>query len=156
MMLTVFVTTSLHLAFPLYFLLGMCYVGRYFGSYCAIIEYSEPKYKTLLGTFLLAMDSISTIMFVIIFQVTQDTLYVEIIGIAVNLLGVIAIWWLPETPEFLYNTMQYKQARLVLKRIARINGVKDYDSEFPFDTEAVVMRCKLAELTADTDLNESR
>jgi len=81
---------------------------------------------------------------------------VEIIGIAVNLLGVIAIWWLPETPEFLYNTMQFKQARLVLKRIARINGVKDYDSEFPFDTEAVVMKCKLTELTADADLNESR
>lgn len=108
MILTVFVSTYLDLAYPLYFLLGMCYVGRYFGSYCAIIEYSEPKYKTLLGTFLLVMDSISAIIVVLIFQFTQDTLYVEIIGITVNLLGVIAIWWLPETPEFLYNTMQFK------------------------------------------------
>ena len=74
MMVTVFVNTNLHLAFPLYFLLGMCYVGRYFGCYCAIIEYSEPKYKTLVGTFLLSMDSISNIIVVIIFQLTQDTL----------------------------------------------------------------------------------
>jgi hypothetical protein len=111
MIVTVFATTHLVLAFPLYFLLGMCYVGRFFGSYCAIIEYSETKYKTLLGTFLLAMDSFSAIIVVAIFQLTQDTLYVEIIGIGINLIGVFAIWWLPETPEFLYNTMQFKQAR---------------------------------------------
>lgn len=52
--------------------------------------------------------------------------------------------------------MRFKQARKVFKRIACINGVKDYDSEFLFDTEIVIMKCKRDELTADCNLNETR
>lgn len=40
--------------------------------------------------------------------------------------------------------------------MAQINGVKDYDSEFLFDTEIVIMKCKRDELTADCNLNETR
>ena len=77
----------------------------------------------------------------------------EIIGICINILGVIAIWWLPETPEFLYNTYKFQDARAVLARIARINGVVDYDdSNMLFDSEIEMMRFKLSELTAADDM----
>ena len=156
MIVVVYVNTELHLAFPMYFLLGLCFVGRYFGGYCAIIEYSEPWNKKLLGTFLLTMDVASAILVVVIFKFTKSTNYVEAIGICINILGVIGIYWLPETPEYLYNTMQFKQARAVLTRIAGINRVKDYESEFLFDNEIELMKCKLSELTADRNLKETR
>ena len=88
----------------MYFLLGICYVGRYFGGYCTIIEYSDTKYKTLLVTFLLVMDAFTFILLILFFKYVGDTTILEFIGIAINILGVFAIWWLPETPEFLYNT----------------------------------------------------
>jgi len=69
MIVAVEVSNTLMLAYPMYFLIGVCYVGRYFGGFCMIIEYSEPKYKTLLGTFLLTMDSISAILVILTLKV---------------------------------------------------------------------------------------
>ena len=95
---------NIQFVFPMYFLLGICYVGRYFGGYITIIEFSEAKYKTMLGTFLLVMDAFTNILLILFFKYIGDASIMEIIGICINILGVIAIWWLPETPEFLYNT----------------------------------------------------
>jgi len=137
----------------MYFLLGICYVGRFFGGYIMIIEYSEAKYKTMLGTFLLVMDTFSNILLILFFKYVGNATIMEFIGMGINILGVIAIWWLPETPEFLYNTYQFKEARVVLARIAQINGVLEYDdSNMLFDTEIEMMRCKLSELSPANDM----
>jgi MFS family permease len=147
------IMNNLYLAFPMYFLLGICYVGRYLGGYCAIIEYSEPKYKTLLGTFLLVMDGFIYILVIFFFKYIRDTQILEFIGIGINIFGVLAIYWLPETPEFLYNTYNFKQARLVLKRIAKTNGLIYYDdSNMLFDTEVDLMRCELSKITPSDDM----
>ena len=118
-----------------------------------IIEYSEAKYKTMLGTFLLVMDAFTNILLILFFKYVGNANIMDYIGMGINILGVIAIWWLPETPEFLYNTYQFKEARAVLARIAQINGVLEYDdTNMLFDTEIEMMRCKLSELTPANDM----
>ena len=42
---------------------------------------------------------------------------------------------LPESPNYLYSNRKFDKARNVLKMIAGINRVKDYNSNFLFDTE---------------------
>ncbi len=66
------IMNNIQFVFPMYFLLGICYVGRYFGGYITIIEYSEAKYKTMLGTFLLVMDAFTNILLILFFKYVGD------------------------------------------------------------------------------------
>jgi hypothetical protein len=117
-----------------------------------IVEFQERRYKIFVVCFLLMMDAFSYLLIILLFKFTKDANLLEIIGISLNVLAIFGIWWLPETPEFLYNRMRFREAKKVLKRIARFNRVEDYEGYFEFDTEADYNQCKMIDITVMGDL----
>jgi len=45
------------------------------------------------------------------------------------------LWLFPESPRFNYSKERFEDAKSVLRAVAKANGVKDYNSNFKFDTE---------------------
>jgi hypothetical protein len=54
----------------------------------------------------------------------------------------IGIYWLPESPEYLYMVYKYEECRNVIKRIAKINKVANFPQDFLFDTEEELINIK--------------
>jgi hypothetical protein len=53
----------------------------------------------------------------------------------VQVLGMILLFWIPESPEYLYSVSRFKESKKVLKQIAKYNKAKDFPDKFIFDTE---------------------
>lgn len=97
----------------MYFFLGLCYVGRYYGAWVIISEYAHSRYKNLLFTYLLAIDQIYVILVTLYFKVVPrgECLYIEIGGIVLAAIAVAAAYWLPESPEYLYGMYKFKECK---------------------------------------------
>ena len=62
-------------------------------------------------------------------------MYVQYVSIAMTLTSfTFVIFWLEESPLFLYNKGMYAQAKASLKKIAHFNGL-NMEEEFLFDKE---------------------
>ena len=122
----------------MYFFLGLCYVGRYFGAYVNITEYASSQYKSALSTLLLAFDCIMIILITMYFKTVPrgDHVYLEIGGLVLIIVAFLCTLWLPESPEYLYSMFRFRECRQVLEFIAKVNGkmVKEF-TYFNFDVE---------------------
>ena len=47
-------------------------------------------------------------------------------AVSLNIISVIAMYWIPESPRYLYGINNLEKCRDVLAYIAKANGVKDY------------------------------
>lgn len=98
------ISRSLALTDVLYFFLGLCYVGRYYGAFVGLPEYAHSKWRIIFTTFLLSLDCILMLLTTLYFKVvTADTLPLEIAGVVINIIAIVGIVWLPESPEYLYS-----------------------------------------------------
>jgi hypothetical protein len=153
----------LELTFCMYFFLGACYVGRYFGAFVNISNYVDKRFRNLLCTLLLAFDVIVQMTVTTYFKYYKsDSNYLEMTGIILNLMVLVGIWWMPESPEYLYGMYRFNECRESLHRIAVINGVAKPESdlsgsqllnhtEYLFDVEEDFMKISLHQITAGSD-----
>ena len=96
----------------MYFLLGGCYVGRYFGAFVNISDYVDKRFRNALSTYLLAFDCMIQMAIVLHFKYWKgSTFYLEVGGILLNVLSLIGIYWLPESPEYLYGMHRFTDCR---------------------------------------------
>lgn len=57
---------------------------------------------------------------------TRNTIYIQVVLLAVNGVALLIIlWFLPESPKFLYASGQFEQCRDVLCKIARFNNYEN-------------------------------
>ena len=102
----------------MYFFLGLCYVGRYYGTFVNIVEYTPLKYKNRLQSGLLVVDIVHQILVITYFKFVRNVAYLEVIGISLNILAIIGVYWIPESPVYLYNMFRFDECRLVLAKVA--------------------------------------
>ena len=107
----------------MYFFLGLCYVGRYYGTFVNIVEYAPEKYKNRLQSGLLVVDIVHQIMIITYFKFVRNVVYLDIIGIFLNLLAILGVYWIPESPVYLYNMFRFDECREVLAKIAKVNKI---------------------------------
>ena len=55
-LITVLLSNSLTLTFFMYFFMGLCYVGRYNGTFVSIVEHAPSRWKNELQSMLLIVD----------------------------------------------------------------------------------------------------
>ena len=89
----------------MYFFLGLCYVGRYYGAFVGLTEYAHSRLRNILTTFLLSLDCILMLLTTLYFTVVPNAsaFYLEIAGLVINIIAIVGIVWLPESPEYLYS-----------------------------------------------------
>jgi len=59
--------------------------------------------------------------------ISKDTFYFLWFAVALNVLTVIAVYWIPESPRYLYGINNLDKCRETLIYIAEKNGVRDYE-----------------------------
>lgn len=110
--------------YVLFFSLGLCYVGRYYGAFIIITEYVDQRWRNALSTYLLAMDQVLLILVPLYFKYSKaDCLFFETIWILINIIAVLGVFWLPESPEYLHGMYKYQKCKLVFYQIAQINKI---------------------------------
>lgn len=106
---------QLELTFFMYFFLGLCFVGRYFGAFVNISVYVDKRWRNMLTTYLLILDCLLQIVIVLQFKYFKGScMYLEISGVLFNLVALVGIWWLPESPIYLYSMYKFKECRASL------------------------------------------
>jgi Sugar (and other) transporter len=138
-------SNSLILTFVMYFSLGLCFVGRYYGSFVNIVEYTPNKYKRTIASALLVVDVTHTICIITYFKYVRNVVYLEIFGICLNIVAIVCVLWIPESPVYLYNMFRFDECREVLNRVAKVNRIpkerlEEYKN-FYFDTEGDQKKC---------------
>ncbi|TNV81786.1 hypothetical protein FGO68_gene950 [Halteria grandinella] len=150
----------LELTYFMYFFLGGCYVGRYFGAFVNISDYVDKRYRNALCTYLLALDCMVQMGVVLHFKYWKgNSFYLEASGIILNTISLFGIWWLPESPEYLYGMHRFRHCRESLQQIAKVNGKIDkiptlaesQTPEYLFDVEQDFKKISLHQITAGAD-----
>ena len=71
--------------------------------------------------------------------ISKNTFYFIYFAVALNLISVIVMYWIPESPRYLYGINNLEKCSEVLAYIAKANGVKDYQpAEFEVDYQIMV------------------
>ena len=117
-------STNLSFTIVLSFFMGFLHIGIYNGGYVNVCEYVDKPWKNHVCTILLVFDMLTTIMIGIYFHyVSQFWLWFALIGLVFNIVSVIGIYFIPESPEYLYCFYRFPECRAVLKVIADWNRV---------------------------------
>ena len=100
------------------------------------MEMIPVKKQALVGSIMNTVDGFTLIYLAVYFRwISIHWLYYEIFGFSIICAALLLFAPLPESPKFLYSHQKYDRARQVLKTIAKINRVKEYDENYIFDTE---------------------
>ena len=104
-------------------LLGLCYVGRYYGAYIGISEFVHSNFwKNVLQSYLLSWDTFTNIIISLYYEfISKHWEYFQLGCIAVQVIGMVLIYFIPESPEYLYSVQKFQQAKQVVKQIAKFN-----------------------------------
>ena len=120
-------TTSLGTIYVIIFFFGVALIGRFTCGFVLITECCCNKHKALAGTALLTMDVAATlyVTFYVRF-ISNNCESIIWIGMALNVISLIANFWNVETPAWLLSVGEVEQAKKNLAYIAKWNGVQDF------------------------------
>jgi MFS family permease len=97
------------------FLIGVVNAGIYNGGYINLCEYVAQSLKIHVGTVLLIFDNLTVCLVCLYFKyVTRYWLWFQLIGIFFNVVGLIGILFVPESPEYLFSFYRFEECRAVL------------------------------------------
>ncbi|CDW86321.1 solute carrier family member 5 [Stylonychia lemnae] len=137
------------------FFLGVTCVGRYNGCFINISEFVHTNYKNHVSTLLLIQDSITTIFVAAYYEFSKNWLYLQIFGVAISGLSIIGLWFIPETPEYLYSYHKFSQCKYICNYIAWFNG-RELSQTYSFDLEHQLKEINFSIITAGSDYQKSR
>lgn len=122
--LGILLSRSLTLTYVLGFFLGILHIGIYNGGYINICEYVHNTWKNIVCTVLLAFDMVSLIIVGLYFRyVSDDWTWVMVLAISLNGFSIFGLYFVPESPEYLYSFYRFKECREIIFKISRWNGV---------------------------------
>ena len=63
-------------------------------------------------------------------SMTKNWIYLQIPNIGLTTMGIIFLYFMPETPRFLLSQHRYQSARAVFNKIAKFNGLPDDRADY--------------------------
>ena len=94
-------------------------------AYIYLMELQPKKYQNLITTVWCIMDHQIYFFAVLYFwKISKHWFYFCSIGYVWNIISVIAIYFLPESPRYLYSVGKHAEASKVFETISKWNGKK--------------------------------
>ena len=119
------------------FMLGISIAARYYVGYTFNLEFQPKRSQVIVSVVQFSAESIVYLLNIAYFVYISDRwIPLQIPNLILTLVGVIFVYFMPETPRFLVATKKYDSAREVFAKIAKYNGACDVQtSTFTFDVE---------------------
>ena len=110
--------------------MGFLHVGIYNGCYINICEYFDIRYKNKVCTLLLVCDMLSCLLINVYWRyISKHWVGLLIFALSINLLGIIGLYIVPESPEYLYSFYKFKECKEIIQKIAKWNSSKIIDDK---------------------------
>jgi MFS family permease len=94
------------------FIMGYLRIALYNGGYINVCEYVHGNWKNHVCTILLVFDMFTSILTGIYFHyISNYWLYFSMIGLIFNGIAIIGIFFIPESPEYLYSYYKFDECR---------------------------------------------
>ena len=85
-------------------------------------EYVHNPWKNHVCTVLLVFDMLTTIMIGVYYHsISRVWWYFPLTGLVFNFIAIIGIFFIPESPEYLYSYYKFPECKAVMYRIAAWN-----------------------------------
>lgn len=121
-MIASILSTSFTFTAVISFIMGYLRISLYNGGYINVCEYTHGNWKNHVCTILLVFDMLTSILMGVYYHyISNYWLYFALIGVLFNLLAIIGIFKIPESPEYLYSYYKFDECREVIKKIAEWN-----------------------------------
>ena len=120
----IFFADSLEAFTALMFLIGLVTSLRINVGYIYLIEFIPKKGQANFGTAWCAVDA-SVMLWVTVYFINsaaRDWRQICLVGYALQFIGLVGAFWLPESPKFLIEQNRIREAIECLKQIAKANG----------------------------------
>lgn len=110
-----FLSTSYTFTTVLGFFMGFLRMSLYNSAYINICEYVHGMWKSYVCMLLLTFDLLTVILMGIYYHyISRSWLYFALIGLIMNAVAVIGVYFVPESPEYLYSYYKFEKCREVL------------------------------------------
>lgn len=121
------IVTTLKNVYIVVAFLGPCVIGRMACGFLLLMEIVPRKYQTWVGTALMISEGSSTILWSIYFvAIDKNAFYFVYFTIGLNVVAILGVFYVVESPRYLFGMEKFDECRIVLKTIANRNGIKDY------------------------------
>ena len=108
-------SSSLELTTYIAFFMGILHIGIANGGYINVCEYVQEKWKNHVCTLMLVFDMLSVIITGIYWKyISVDATWLLVFGILLNLLSLIGVLFVPESPEYLYSFFRFRECRDIM------------------------------------------
>ena len=123
--------------------IGVLNIGIYNGGYVNVCEYVHTPWKNHVCTVLLFFDNFTTILISLYFKyISRYWLWFQLAGIGLNIIAIIGMFFIPESPEYLYSFYRFNECREVIEYIAKFNGLKEEEQIYEFDVEVDLVQIR--------------
>ncbi len=107
------------------FMLGFLRMGIYNGCYINVCEYVHLKWKNKVCSLLLVFDMATCIIIAAYWRyICKYWLWLHIFACICNVFAIVGLYFVPESPEYLYCFYRFHECRDVIFRIALWNSGK--------------------------------
>lgn len=104
---------------------------------------------------LLCADSIINMIVAVYYDLSIHWLYLQIFGVVLSLIGAIGVFYIPETPEYLYSYFKFPECKFIMSWIAKENR-KQLPPNYIFDHERERQEIRFSILTAGSNFKTSK
>ena len=118
------------------YFIGFFATGHATILYIYVSELIPEGYRTFYGTLSNICDGGTMIWASIYFYYVPYWKPLFLAILAIHVVIIIGLLFIPESPIVLYENCRFNESRKVFAKIAKANGVKDFNQDFQFDTEA--------------------
>ena len=122
--LMIALTSQLWLIYVGVFWMGVLLIGRFVTGFTLLTELVPDKNASFAGTALMVGDSAATLYISFYFRyITPYQNPIVWFGFLLNIVTLIATFWIPESPRWLVSIGDYEGAKRCYQRIANLNRV---------------------------------
>lgn len=102
-------------------------IGRFTCGFVLLTELVPERYQTFVGTALMCGDSAATLYLTFYYRfISKKSYAIFWVGLFLNILTFITTLFVPESVKWLISVKQYRRAKEGLYRIAKFNGITDF------------------------------
>jgi MFS family permease len=105
-----------------FFIQGLCASGRPAIGYIYMCEFAPQKHHTLMGTVWNCSEgAIFIYLTLYYYYISKEWVWTQVYGAATNVVTCILLFWIPESPKYLYSEKRYKECVEVLQKMKKFN-----------------------------------